>query len=431
MIDSRQTTRARVLSLTSLLALALVGVIVGCAPYQETWTHPDLAEASAAADYVALDAVAHRVILFGDGGASDVDPLDPARLMDPTLVALASRAGEIPDRTTVAVLGDTVYPKGVPPEGERHAAARKRAEDALAAQLAAITSDGARAVLVAGNHDWKYGLEGVGRQADMARQYPAGGQADIRFAPKPGLPGPETIDISSHVRLIALDTEWWIRGHHQPGDEERISAELAAALADAGGRRCVVIAHHPIVSHGPHGGVYDMRKRFVKPFPSPLVGAVLGSAIGGGLSLLKGEFWPLPFVLYGGALAAYMPTDANFTVLHGIASRGQDIHTPPYQHMLATLGAAFAENKPFVYASGHEHILEALDGGDMADYLLVSGAGSKKSSFKHGAGTLFGTYGEGFMLLDFLRDGGVELRVITTDDAPEAGCVAFTMRLED
>ena len=409
----------------------LVALSTGCAPYQETWTRPDLVEASAAARYTELRAVSHRVILFGDGGASDVDPSNPARLIDPTLVALAQRAAEIPDRTTVAVLGDTVYPKGVPPAGEKHAAARKKADDALTAQLAAITSAGARAVLVAGNHDWKYGLEGVGRQADMARQYPTGARADVRFAPKPGLPGPTIIDISPGVRLIALDTEWWIRGLQETGDDERIRAEIAAAVGGAGGRRCLVIAHHPIVSHGPHGGVYDMRTRFGTPVPAPIVGGLVGAAIGGALSLAKGEFWPLPFALCGGALAVYMPTHASYSVLHGIASRGQDIHTPPYQRMLATFRAAFAESKPFVYASGHEHILEALDGGDMADYLLVSGAGSKKSPFRHGAGTLYGTYGEGFMLLDFLRDGSVELRVITTDSAPEAGSAAFSMLLDD
>ena len=117
--------------------------------------------------------------------------------------------------------------------------------------------------------------------------------------------------------------------------------------------------------------------------------------------------------------------------LHGIASRGQDIRTPPYQHMLSVFGEAFAEGKPFIYASGHDHILEVLDGGAMAGYLLVSGSGSKRSPVKHGAGTLFDTYGEGFMIVDFLTNGGVTLTVVKTDDAPEAGVVVFTMQLDD
>lgn len=413
------------------LALLPLTLLLACAPYQETWTRPDLAAASEAAPAVDTDAVERRLILFGDGGASDIDTSDPTHLVDPTLVALAARASEIPGRTTVAVLGDTVYPRGVPPAGPKHAEERSRAEGALAAQLTAMTAGGAHAVLIAGNHDWKYGEAGVGRQAEMARQYAADGGYNVRFAPEPGDPGPVVIDVVPDIRLIALDTQWWIHGDHGRAEEARFRDALSSAIYDAGDRRVVVLAHHPIAAHGPHGGVYDLRKRLGAPVPSPIVGAVIGAAIGGVLSLAKGEFWPLPFALYGGALALYMPTDPNFSQLHGIASRGQDIHTPPYQHMLAAFRGVFATHRPFVYASGHEHVLEALDGGDMADYLLVSGAGSKNSPVKHGSGTLFDTYGEGFMILDFLKDGVVTLRVITTDDAPEAGAVVFTMKLAD
>jgi hypothetical protein len=394
------------------------------------WTRPDLAAASIAAMDVDTAAVTQRVILFGDGGSSGIDVDDPAHLVDPTLRALAARAAEIPDRTTVAVLGDTVYPSGVPPADPARAYERRRAEAALAAQLEAATSSGSSAVLVAGNHDWQYGQAGVDRQAGMVRRHAADGSRDITFAPEPGNPGPVVMDIGDEIRLVALDTEWWIRADFEPVEVSRFRLELTAAMAGAGDRRVIVIAHHPIASHGPHGGFYDLRKRFGGPVPSPVVGGILGAAVGGALSLAKGEFWPLPFALYGVGLAVYMPTDANFTLLHGIASAGQDIHTPPYQYMLSVFRSVFATHRPFVYASGHEHVLEVLDGGEMADYLLVSGAGSKTSPVKHGANTLFDTYGEGFMIVDFLNDDRVTLRVITTDDAPDGGAVAFTMDLD-
>jgi hypothetical protein len=319
-----------------------------------------------------------------------------------------------------------VYPSGVPSEDPALAEERRSTEAALAAQLTAATAGGARAVLVAGNHDWEYGQPGVDRQADMAREY----SGDVSFMPEPGNPGPVVVDVSDEIRLVALDTEWWIRAEFEPADVSRFRADLTSAMLGAGDRRVIVIAHHPIASHGPHGGFYDLEKRFGGPVPSPIVGGLIGAAIGGALSLVKGEFWPLPFALYGVGLAAYMPTDANFTLLHGIASGGQDIHTPPYQRMLSVFRSVFATHRPFVYASGHEHVLEVLDGGEMADYLLVSGAGSKNSPVKHGARTLFDAYGEGFMVLDFLNDGSVTLRVITTDDGPEEGAVAFTMDLD-
>ena len=66
------------------------------------------------------------LFLIGDAGAPalpDAASEDPGALVDPVLVALAAAVEQSvadlgPERTAVAILGDNIYPAGLPPEGE-------------------------------------------------------------------------------------------------------------------------------------------------------------------------------------------------------------------------------------------------------------------------------------------------------------------------
>ena len=86
--------------------------------------------------------------------------------------------------------------------------------------------------------------------------------------------------------------------------------------------------------------------------------------------------------------------------------------------MINRLNKAFAvsgaDKTPLlIYAAGHDHSLQVLK-GRATDYLLVSGAGSnvKLSKVKHGKNTLFAHKHTGFMVIDFLENGKVVLRVV-------------------
>jgi hypothetical protein len=87
----------------------------------------------------------------------------------------------------------------------------------------------------------------------------------VAFLPNDGCPGPEVVDTAERLRLVALDTHWWLHSHDRPehpgsscpaDSEEEIVVALRAALEGAGGRDVVVLGHHPLQSGGPHGGKF-------------------------------------------------------------------------------------------------------------------------------------------------------------------------------
>ena len=87
--------------------------------------------------------VVESAFLIGDAGDPELpDPAaaDPAELLDPVLLALARDVAASveaigADRTAVVVLGDNVYPDGMPPAGDED---YERAARILDAQIAAI-----------------------------------------------------------------------------------------------------------------------------------------------------------------------------------------------------------------------------------------------------------------------------------------------------
>ena len=82
----------------------------------------------------------------------------------------------------------------------------------------------------------------------------------------------------------------------------------------------------------------------------------------------------------------------------------------------AFLGSGPGRTPLLIYAAGHDHSLQVLK-GCTADYLLVSGAGShnKLSAVTSGKNTFFSDKATGFMVVDFLENGKVLLRVVESD----------------
>jgi hypothetical protein len=170
------------------------------------------------------------------------------------------------------------------------------------------------------------------------------------------------------------------------------------------------VGHHPIVSHGKHGGFLDWRYHL---FPLRAVGALKGTP----LAIL-----PLPVIgsIYPLVLEPY------------VIKSPQSSDSPEYQELVRALTRGLSPRPPLVYAAGHEHNLQLLDGrkadtpgsGRAADYLLISGLGSsaKASSVTHQADTMFSYLHPGFMTLDFYRNGAVLLRVVV----PPGGEVVYS-----
>ena len=322
------------------------------------------------------DQVVTRVVLIGDAGA-------PKRL-DANLQMARRWVERIPGRTVVLFLGDNIYPNGMPAEGT---AGRVEAEWRLMQQVDVVKGTPARAVFVPGNHDWRQGgQKTVARQqAFVNRELP--GEANL--LPKDGCPGPATVDLPG-VRLIVLDTEWWLRrdslstAHCAQKSKDEVVAALGRLVATAGERRVVLVGHHPFAAHGPHGGFYTWKEHL---FP---------------LTNLASWAWlPLPVI------GSIYPLSRWYLMKHP-----QDLSGTLNREMVRRIGDAVAGDLPLVYASGHDHSLEVMQGGPGAEYLLVSGSGSKVTGVSHGDNTLFAHSHKGFMVLDFVDDGRVLLRVV-------------------
>lgn len=344
-----------------------------------------------AAPMPSKDSIEVAIFLIGDAGSQAYDG-------EPVLRELALQSDSLrPVRQFVVFLGDNVYPRGVPPLEHPN---RKDAERRLAAQVLAIRKGSAQGLLIPGNHDWdrqgRDGWNSIRRQDTLVRQF---GAPDVRLAPSDGCPGPDVVDLGTHVRLIALDTEWWLHNDVKPfGDTspcptktyQDVEDSLAGALRDKGRRHAIVLTHHPMQSGGTHGGHFTLNDHL---FP---------------LRNWKPWMWlPLPII---GSL---------YPLARQSGISNQDVSGQKYGLLRAAFERAFYQHPPLVIASGHDHDLQVIRGGrsgiTWAAYQLVSGAGilGHASVVRDVEGSLFEREAAGFMRLDVTRAGRVRLSVTT------------------
>lgn len=345
-----------------------------------------------AADSVApLPAVETRLYLIGDAGA-------PAP-GDPVLRALGDQIRADPGSAVVVFLGDNIYPAGLPPE---NSPGRREAERRLDAQIDVVRDAGGRGVFVPGNHDWgawgAAGWEAVKRQG---RRIAGRGGSQIEMLPAEGCPGPVVRDIGSRLRLVVLDTQWWLHAYAKPlhptsscaeDSEAEVVDALRVAIETAGDRRVVVVGHHPLASGGIHGGHFGWRDHI---FP---------------LRAKRSWLWiPLP-----GIGSAY-----PLARRRGVTD--QDLSGALNIKMREAIGGVFKETPPLAYAAGHEHNLQVIRQKG-AEYLLVSGTGfyGHTSRIAPDSNTLFARKSSGYMRLDIAPTGEVRLAVTIVDASANA-----------
>jgi len=294
----------------------------------------------------------------------------------------------------IVFLGDNVYPAGMP---DSAAPKRRVAERVLTQQLRVLQASGARGVFVPGNHDWDSmqpgGWDAIRRQERFIAA--AGGSA---LLPAGGCPGPAVVDVGAVVRLVALDSQWWLQDGPKPqgptsscpaASEGAVIDSVRAALRAAGQRVVVVAAHHPPASGGVHGGHFGWQDHI---FP---------------LRNIKSWLWiPLPII------------GSVYPIARAQGISNQDIPSRAYRRMRLALDSAFAgaPTPPLIYAAGHEHTLQVI-AGTSTRYVLVSGTGTFGHVERVTAldSTRFARSASGFMRVEFLRDGRARLGVMTVD----------------
>ena len=281
-------------------------------------------------------------------------------------------AERVPDDSAVVVLylGDIVYPLGMnPPESDAFAWDSTVVMDqVLLVGGPQARARGARGFFLAGNHDWglEKEIEGAVRLANLsnflvrAREHTG---ANVVLEPPAGTGGPTVLDLGQHVRLLLLDTAWWLlHGESQDGlAHDGVLKGIEEAMLTAGERQVFLAAHHPFRSAGPHGGEFDFWETFGVRYLLARSGAIL-----------------------------------------------QDVSSIPYRALELGLRDIFSRTgPPPVFVGGHEHSLQILHGTDPLEptYNLVSGSASKLSAVGEGDGMQFGRSAPGYMRLVTYRDG--------------------------
>jgi hypothetical protein len=311
--------------------------------------------------------VTDSIFLIGDAGERGARDQVLAALRD-EVSAASDKLGS--GHVAVVFLGDNIYEDGLPDENARDF---RQALARLQAQVqSANVNPGVSVYFVPGNHDWDHqgpeGLERIRRQAQQLTRF----GANVEMLPGNGCPGPAVRPAGDRLQIVFLDTQWWLHRHARPTaedcnpnpvTEEGVTAAIKNVLSNANGRSSIVVAHHPLISGGPHGT--DPRSR----------------------------------------------------------ANEQDQNNDTNLHMRTAIIGALEASPPLAWASGHEHTLEVLQGGG-APFLLVSGAGNFNHTntttpdprrgnwlFPSSALRLTG----GYMRLDVPATGTPAVSVVTVD----------------
>jgi len=333
------------------------------------------------------EAPRHRVALLGDPGAVATSGSDPI------LNLLADWQQETGPAGTVIILGDNIYPTGLPaPEHPGRAAAEARFE----ALLATLRQFQGHVVLLSGNHDWNKGRpdgwEYLRRQEAYVREH----LPTAHYLPTDGAPGPVTLQLADGLLLIVLNTQWWVqRGPRPTADAKEPFRQLRQMLDANRHQRVVVAGHHPLYSNALHGGKFTAKQHV---FPLTTVH--------------KRAYVPLPLI--GSLLPLYRK-------LFGAA---EDMAHPRYRKMRRRLLRVLHEFPNVIYAAGHDHNLQYFQRYD--GHYLVSGAGSKTAFVQKGGSATFVHEHTGFFSLDFYAGQETWLRTLE----PGAASEVFRVRLQ-
>jgi hypothetical protein len=366
---------------------------------------------------IAPEELETRLFLIGDAGKA-------APGGEPVLVALSREIASDPAKSLVVFLGDNVYPRGMEPRGSPN---RARDEQRLSAQLDVLLQSRVRGILLPGNHDWakhtRGGESSIIAQEEFVREYvdsfsrsagypQAYADSGLRLLPGRACPGPAVRDLGRHLRLLILDTQWWLHPRKHPrtgerecprdGTEKQVKDSIVAALNTAGARDVVIAAHHPVLSGGEHGGFFDWKQHLF-----PLT------------ALKRWLLVPLP------VLGSIVPLSRK----NGFSP--QDFSNRDNCRMRATFDSAFAVHRPLLYAAGHDHGLQVFRGGG-AHYSLVSGGGvyGHTSPVTRRPNTLLAMRASGFMRLDVVASTGRERLSVFTVDASGAAQEVYALWLD-
>ncbi len=247
------------------------------------------------------------------------------------------------------LLGDNVYPKGVPhPYDKDYAEMATRLRHILDHCLDFFS---APIHLLPGNHDYNRGKTGGvlswQSQMDLVRTF-----FNDRVVTVPAAPCKVTV---GRMSVILIDTQHYLQPEQAKAESQMrfLQEDLARLLEGSLGRPTLLCGHHPLYSRAMHGGKFSLKQHL---FPLTLIG--------------KRLMVPLP----GLGTAVAMGRRALGT--------REDIRHPRYRRLRIALKEVLGRYQGLVYAGGHDHNLQhySIDG----NHFIVSGAASKTAYVRPG-----------------------------------------------
>jgi hypothetical protein len=330
----------------------------------------------------------YRVLLIGDAGEPSPD------YREPVLHEMESRAKLLPEKTINIFLGDNVYPFGLEAEDDLMYTIYKSRLDE---QINIMKQSGTEGVFIPGNHDWgEGGRDGWDRIRRMG-QYIDLHKPSIEILPKDGCPGPVVKDYGNQLRVIYIDSQWWLHNDIKPNQsnsdcypvtKEGVINSIDSLLKSSGERLVLIAGHHPLKTYGPHGGYFDWKAHI---FPL--------------LDFSKYLWIPLPVIgsLYPlGRMAGISPQDMSNSLNKDFVEKIEEV---------------LSKHNNVIYAAGHEHSLQVINGVNN-NFYLVSGYGTAvhANTLSYGDESIFSVLYPGFMQLDFLKNKTVRLAVFIVNN---------------
>lgn len=319
--------------------------------------------------------VLHTVFLIGDAG-KDTTPGPTLQLLQKELIKNPS--------SSVIFLGDNIYPQGFDKD--------QLSEKRLLSQLNIMREYKGNIFFVPGNHDWKAGKwEGkkcLKREENFVDNFvKTQAKTSGGFFPKDGLPGPYTELISTNLRIVCMDTHWWlqsqffhrvgkIKGKNKKQTSKLFFQKLDSILLQSknNGEEVLLVAHHPLISGGVHSLQLEPLRFFVNYTPLQVLG-LLGA-------------------------------NRLFT---------QGMRQPRYHRMKKKLMSSISKYDNVIYACGHEHNIQYYKRDK--HLFIISGSGSKLSKMqKKRDGLIYSNDTQhGFIKLEFLKNKSVRIAVLYPD----------------
>ena len=347
------------------------------------------------------DEIKHTVILIGDTGAPAILKKDPVLRM---LQIHLEKGGE---DSTLVVMGDIIYPHGMPPEDSM---GRNQAEKRLKTQLDVFNRHQGPVYILSGNHDWnkgkRNGLEYAYRLEEFCTAYT---KRDDIFQPTGSCPGPVEIELAEDFTLVLINTQLWVQNGEVPfgsdygcdtTDEDDFFKKLNEILVRTKDKYTLIAAHHPLYTNGQHGGRFPVKEHIF-----PLT------------AKYKRLYVPFPVI---GSLYPYY---------RKYIGAKEDMAHPRYRRLRKRLINLFKLHHKLIYAAGHDHNLQYFQKRDQ--HYIVSGSGCKTTYVRKGKGAVFTHSHTGFFKVNYLKNDEVWLEVWENDpQEPEQGRMSFKTKLQ-